>query len=75
MKIWLVSQTVNSGYDTYDSMVVCAATSDEARHMKPSPENCYSNLWAAPEDVQVEYIGEANPNSEQRIICASFNAG
>src|SRR6266550_3316382 len=31
MKLWLISQYVNAGYDTYDSAVVAAETEEEAR--------------------------------------------
>jgi len=31
MKLWIISQSVNRGYDTYDSAVVAAETEEEAR--------------------------------------------
>ena len=37
MKIYLVSQKVNNGYDTYDSMVVCAEDVQQAKRIHPSP--------------------------------------
>lgn len=33
--IYLLKQTVNNGYDTYDSAVVCANSKDEARLIHP----------------------------------------
>ncbi len=36
MKLWLVSQRENTGYDTYNSMVVAAETSEEACRIDPS---------------------------------------
>jgi hypothetical protein len=36
MKLWLISQDVNRGYDTYDSAVVAAETEDEARRIHPA---------------------------------------
>ena len=36
MKLWLISQSENSGYDTFDSAVVAAETEEEARHIYPS---------------------------------------
>ncbi len=36
MKLWLISQSVNSGYDTYDSAVVAAMTEEEAKVISPS---------------------------------------
>lgn len=35
LKLWLISQDANDGYDTYDSAVVVAATEKEARHISP----------------------------------------
>lgn len=34
-KLYLLSQNVNNGYDTYDSCVVCATSEDEARTTNP----------------------------------------
>ena len=36
MKLWKISQTVNTGYDTYDSAVVAAEDEATARRMSPS---------------------------------------
>ena len=35
-KLYFLYQDVNSGYDTYDSMVVCAKSEDNARVISPS---------------------------------------
>lgn len=35
MKLWLVSQDVNTGYDTYDSMIVAALSEEEAIILDP----------------------------------------
>lgn len=86
MKLFLISQTKNRGYDTYDSAVVAAQDEATARHMNPatgdpvewwrfSPlEQC---VWwcSSPEQVTVIYLGEAGPGIEPGVICASFNAG
>jgi hypothetical protein len=36
MKLWLISQNDNDGYDTYDSAVVAAETEEEACSIHPS---------------------------------------
>lgn len=36
MKLWLISQSVNNDYDTYDSAVVACETEEEAKHSHPS---------------------------------------
>lgn len=38
MKLYKLSQTVNNGYATYSSAVVCADSEDEARKMHPNNE-------------------------------------
>ena len=82
MKLWLISQTANDDYDTYDGAVVAAETEDAARHTHPSDgpgwsgEPGESPTWAyGPSQVTVTLIGEAVPGTEPGVICASFNAG
>jgi hypothetical protein len=41
VKLWLIYQDANSGYDTYDSAVVAAETEDEARRTHPGSERAY----------------------------------
>jgi hypothetical protein len=36
MKLWLISQSVNRDYDTYDSSVVAAKTEADARETHPA---------------------------------------
>ena len=70
MKLWLISQDVNNGYDTYDSAVVAAETKTLARLTDMGGFG-----WCAPQHVKVTLIGEATDGTEAGIICASFNAG
>jgi len=37
--LWKISQSVNDGYDTYDSAVVVAECEEEARMIHPGGEN------------------------------------
>jgi len=41
MKLWLISQRVNNGYDTYDSAVVVAETGEYAKKIHPSSGDIY----------------------------------
>lgn len=84
MKLWLIRQNVNNGYDTYDSAVMAANTEDEARVMIPGHgghDEWGKNHWAhhswvkEESDVIVQYIGEAADGTEKGQIIASFNAG
>jgi hypothetical protein len=72
MKLFKISQNVNNEYDTYDSAVVAAKSESDAASIVP---DSYSDSWCDPEDVKVEYIGEARPGIEAGVIVASFNAG
>jgi hypothetical protein len=80
VNLYLISQTEEEGYDTYDSAVVCAASEDEARKLHPSGRNeqwgtAYSAWCAAPESVTVKQIGVAVEERPAGIVLASFNAG
>jgi hypothetical protein len=81
MKLFRISQTQNENYDSYDSAVVAAETEDVARAMNPyrgTPNDFAENsdVWCScPEEVQVEYLGEAVEGTERGVIVASFNAG
>lgn len=83
MNLYLISQDVNYGFDTYDSAVVVARDEEEARNMLPyagragSPEEddkWYGGTWTTPNNVDVRQIGHALAG-ETGVICASFNAG
>jgi hypothetical protein len=72
MKLWLLEQSFNDGYDTYDSAVVSAMTEEDARNVYVAS---YST-WASPEHVKATLIGTAIRGTKAGdIICASFNAG
>lgn len=79
MKLWLLSQKDNTGYDTFDSCVVAAETEEDARTIHPAEgqyKTWYWSEWAnTPDSVQVKLIGEATPGAERGVILASFNAG
>lgn len=83
MNLYLISQTENSDYDTYDSAVVCAPNEDAARNTCPSDGKKVDwasggtrHVWcSSPEAVMVKLLGRANKTIEVGIVCASFNAG
>lgn len=82
MKLWLLEQNVNNGYDTFDSCVVSAPTYDEAVAMMPIANNSgwpdesgREDYWATADKVVCTQIGDALPDAVKRVWCASFNAG
>lgn len=76
LKLWLISQEENTGWDTYDSAVVAAKTEEEARLTNPDGEWNLSYAWcSSPDKVHVEYLGIATEGVEPGIILSSFNAG
>ena len=81
MKIYLVWQVDNNGYDTYDSCVVCAENEDDAKTITPDdeiytePVGPYTNWALKKESIFCREIGVANENQERGVILASFNAG
>jgi hypothetical protein len=47
LKIYLLTQTNNRGYDTYDSCVVVASSPEDARLMHPCGDMAWNgNRWA-----------------------------
>jgi len=80
MNLYLVSQTSNSSYDTYDSFVVACNSEDEARHTHPEGYEVKDEQeyrwcdWTYADEVIVKLIGVASKGL-QGVICASFNAG
>ena len=87
MKLWLISQTERTGYDTYDRAVVAAATAEDATKIhpdgysryEPSESDDWPSGWASwvnrAATVHVEYIGEAKDGAKAGVICASYTAG
>jgi hypothetical protein len=82
MKLFKISQTINQNWDTYDSAVVAAPDEGTARTIIPgiSEMDEYDTVelvseWATPENVTVEYLGEAKEGTPEGVICSSFNAG
>lgn len=73
MNLYKISQTVNRGYDTYDSAVVAAETEEAARNTRPYDYGTPG--WAKPEYVRVELIGLAVEGTTAGVIVASSNAG
>lgn len=81
MKLYLLEQISVTGYDTYDSCVVCALNEDIAKSIYPGGSNWDTEGqrdWPQKENritqVTATYLGEA-VDCEQGVICASFNAG
>jgi len=74
MRLWLISQTVNNDYDTYDGAVVAAESKKEAQRILPA-EWAGLSEWAKPKDVKVNPIGIAKEGTKAGVILASFNAG
>ena len=79
MNLYLISQNVNNGYDTFNSAVVAAETKEEAINIHPGGGlyeiNVDNHVWATTDKVSAEIIGVAKDRTKSGIICASFNAG
>ena len=78
MNLYLIWQKVNTGYDTWDSMVVAAPHEFAARKIRPDGELRVGDsdmYWASTEYVHVKLIGRAVRGTKKGKILASFNAG
>lgn len=80
--IYLVSQSHNSGYDTFDSFVVIADDEEQARNTHPrggglKDDYFGSDSWCPlsfKHEIDVRLIGVTH-KQELEIICTSFKAG
>lgn len=81
MKLFLISQTENQDYDTFDSVVVAAETEEIASTIHPYfNKDWWDGEWedswcSSPDKVSVKYLGEAAEGTSRGVILASFNAG
>ena len=77
MNLYLITQTVNNGYDTYDAFVVCAESEDDAKTIKGlnEKENPYEVWVWSIDDIEVKYLGKADDSIKKGEILGSFNAG
>ena len=80
MKLWLISQSKDTGYDYFDSAVVAAETEEEAKLMHPQDGKDIRTrvqvvqTWTySPEDVDCQYLGEAKGGTQKEVICSSYN--
>lgn len=79
MNLYLISQSVNHDYDTYDSAVVIAPDEEVAKTIHPSGDQTswgwnYGGWCASPDQVSVKFLGVSD-NPIQGLVLASFNAG
>ena len=83
MKLYLLEQNKNNGYDhnTYDSCVVVSESEEKAKLIAPyqvesEEDYCWERTWAKSEFIKVTYLGEAESSlKEGSVLCASFHAG
>ncbi len=79
MNLYHISQSVNNGWDTYDSAVVAAETAEQAAATHPYEFAAWDSIfpmWASfPEQVTVKLIGTALEGTTAGVILSSFNAG
>ena len=72
MNIYLLSQDINDGYDTYNADVVAAASEEKARDIFGFDGGDW--VWRSQRDqIKVELIGTTG--AARGVILASFNAG
>ena len=82
MNLYKISQTENTNYDTYDTLIVVARNAEDAQGIHPYSDGwragtATSKAWASSSAyVKVVLLGKAlNTLEEGTVVCASFNAG
>lgn len=87
LNLYVLTQSDERGYDTYDSCVVVARNADEAREVHPSPYVDLGERWWSPpprrddwahhpDRVTATLIGTAAEGLKAgQVLCSSFDAG
>ena len=78
MKLYLISQTLVEGYDTYDSAVVSAESPEDARTIHPSGFTTHikNNEWYGTTDAGEEYkyiTGKYEHTSPRWVSCSDID--
>lgn len=75
MNIYLLSQNVNNGYDTYDSMIIIAESKENAIKLSIKEKGHWAG-YNSEEDINIKRIGiSGGIDQDEHIVLASFNAG
>ena len=85
VNLYLIRQSANNDYDTYDSAIVCARDEDDARSIHPGgydevvplgdSQRDPSGTWTSHNNVKVKLVGVAVEGIERGVLVASSNAG
>lgn len=82
LKIYLLSQEENTGYDTYSECIVCATNVEDAKNIRPDSKEFIDGVcadsyeWATNiNNITCEEIGIANHNTREGVILSSYHAG
>ena len=80
MNIYLVKQSINNGYDTYDSMIVMSKTEERARDMHPEGVGGWTNKWSDWIDLDQKHLLSVSnigvtKSREEGVVLTSYNAG
>lgn len=81
MNLYLLTQDVNVGWDTYDSAIVCAESEAEAVKIHPDG-TFFDSMWLAtydwvktPSDVKCKKIGVADDSIEKGVVLDVYLPG
>jgi hypothetical protein len=75
MKLYKLTQNINKGYETYKAILVCANDPIDAKYISPTGcevDDYIGDDWAAMEDIQCEYIGEAAAHIQRGVILTDY---
>ncbi len=59
MNLYLISQSTNNGYDTYDSAVVAAESEQEAQKIHPNPNRSWDKVELNEEGAWIDRWGDS----------------
>jgi hypothetical protein len=77
VNLYLLEQEENGDYDTFDSIVVCAKSAEEARKIHPRGNWFFkhSEWCSSPSAVVCTLLGKADKSVVPGIVHTSYRAG
>ena len=71
-RLWLLTRIEYASYEEFDSKVVRASTSNEAREIANLNPGDEGKIWTDPKEVLCEIL---KTTGKSEVIIGSFNAG
>ena len=81
MRLYIISTNANDRFNAFSRAVVAAETEEDARKIHPDGRTVvadredYLGAWVPLSQVEVDYLGDAKPDTKPGVILASYISG